>query len=272
MSEPLQISYIDEGFSVSRADNCRLSLQLMGDEYTMAVFCPQQRLRLLLQWKGEERDSRVDHLLGLTYISRMISIEQQSCTLLPEDLFDVENKNDLYPILGLLPESHQLHVDFIPQENIVTVSGLKNHFADFIIRQFPTCKTISSATSFLSAVLASCINDLSTLYVNFRNSQTDFAYIQQGQLLFFSQFPNSDPDEFNYFLLSCAKHLNMVLTDTSICLSGQISLGDPYHERCTKYGQQVYFATVDAFFDEPLPKTLAEPHRFFSLFGLTLCE
>ncbi|WP_028297655.1 DUF3822 family protein [Olivibacter sitiensis] len=271
MSESLHIPYIDEGFSVSHAENCHLALQLIGDAYSMAIFCPEQHLRLMLQWQGEDRDSRVDHILSLQYVSRKVSLELQPSTLVPQDLFDLEHLDDLYPILGLDKSTHLLHVDHIPHEKIVVISGLENKRSDQVHNAFPKEKIVASASAFLNAVLASSVNDQASLYINFAGKFTEFIYIQDGQLIFFSQFPNNDVDEFNYFLLSCAQELGIQLEDIVLSLSGSISSGDEYYLRCKKYNKEVRFSSPNAFIDQELPSQLPEPHRFFSLFGLTLC-
>lgn len=141
MGELLQITFIDDRFSVDKSGFYQLLVSEGSLNYQMAIIGEDNELLLLLNWKKDAVETRVQHLLDLTYASKKITLNNKSTLLIPSTLYNSSQDYHYLNMLALSESSHVLLSDSLPSfaiHNIYPytksdISIVDQNFQDFLL-------------------------------------------------------------------------------------------------------------------------------------------
>ncbi|GAA4788756.1 hypothetical protein GCM10023231_16260 [Olivibacter ginsenosidimutans] len=270
MSELLQIAFIDDNFSVDNSNNYQLLISEERLRHQMAIVTADNQLLLLLSWKKGANEARVNQLLGLTYQSKKIAIDNKNIILIPSDLYDSSQESHYFNMLALDQDDHILLTDSLADLAIYNVYPLAKKDSTTINQNFPEFHFLSRNTSILSALQKL---EPSSTYLSVNSSDagfTDFTYITEGKLRYHQTQPSEHADEFNYFLLAIAEELAFDFSNTPIFVSGTAQEGHPYYDRLTKYSKHVQTLALSNLITCSHDDVHQRMHQQLPLFGL-LC-
>jgi|GEM_PF-1100594 len=270
MSELLKIEFIDDSFTVDKSEEYQLLIREGSIGYQMAIFTRENHLLLFLSWQKNTSEERVNHLLGLTYQSKKMVLNNNNIILIPSGLYNSSQHIYYLNLLGLNKETHTLLADNPANLTSHSLYAIAKDEMTSLNKDFPDFTIFAKNTTVLSALQQLQQEAASYLAINFDNDGADFTYFNQGKLNYHQTQPCQNADEFNYFLLAIAKEFQLDFSEIPVLISGAIEENHPYYERLSKYSEHLHFLELSTLFTCSSYTVLKKANHSLSLFGL-LC-
>jgi hypothetical protein len=132
--------------------------------------------------------------------------------------------------------------------------------------KFDLKNTVFSAKGWISLIASSNPSD-DNLYLNIDTDKVEFLNYNDGKLRFYNSFEFKTPDELVYFSMVVVGELKIQPQNTSIILSGDISMDD---ENFGRLSQFFHNAELNNLKTIDLPWNIAA-HNVLTLTALSLC-
>jgi len=268
---PPSINLIDESFDVKKSNQYHLSI--IGDENksSFAVLDTKTNKYLVLQETKNLTDFSV---LGADdkWASVSCAIAHHKFTLIPNALFDAENKESLLGFNHPANADEKIHSDILrtlDARNLFTVSGKLE--AD-IKSQFVNAKVIHSSSAFIEGLLSQNKNNSDKkVFANFHSGYFEVVILAGRELLFSNAFQHKTSEEVTYYLLFVYEQLHLNPETIELVLSGEIEKTAKKHALLYTYIRNIKFASLPENFKYSYKLDEIHAHRFFSLFTQYLC-
>ena len=276
------ILFTDEQFNPHNSGACHLLIHLDTNSYSYAIIDKKQgRLNVVGKTYFPEIVStysdlnRLEILIAENEIVKLdfekvkISLQTQAFTFVPEELYSQADLPQYSKFIGAKPESTLINTDIHPFgiKNISAVdaeleNSLQNAFTDPLI----VCQA--------NPIIAGIYNlhkkgNSGELFLNFNHDRFEAAVIKRDTLEFYNIFEIATTDEFNYFILNLISEFS-ISPGLAVTVSGEIDSQNEHYMRLQKYFEQISFAETLTNNDEAFKGF--NPHLFFSLLSLDLCE
>lgn len=269
----------DETFDTNKSNRYHLSLLHNGNEFLWVVLDKDENKYIYLSnntnWES----------LTCGWNSVSCAIVHNKFTLVPNALFDEENK---YPLLGFtheIKEDEEVEVNHLYNSQAKNLFTIKKELLSSIRKQFPNTYFIHSTTSFIEGVMAmNRNNSVKRAFANFvsRNpsavthktgtasddssSFLEIVILDGKKLQFCNSFKYQSADEIAYYILFVYEQLNLNVEKVELILSGEIEKMSKEHLLLYNYIRHVKFASRPEEFRYSYKFEEVASHRFFSLF------
>ena len=268
----------DENFESQHAEKCDLFVELSPARISYAIVDDvSNQLQVLFSSRIASNILILDKLdtlfnthteLQLPFRQIKIGLQTSQFTFIPDELFDPS----LVKEYAKFTQSGT-HINDIKSAGIKNVVTIELERQEALQTRFHQAQFFSQADSFIAGMDSMIDGNGGTSFgLNVQSETIEVAVFDSDRLRFYNLFDCVNADEFNYFLLTIVKELNLDPAQTKILLAGAIEKNDAYYQRIQKYFQDIHFLnTRQLLVQSDLTDQLA-PHLFFSLISLNLCE
>ncbi len=277
----------DENFQPQRAEEYDLLMEVSPSQISYAIVDDiNNQLQVLFSSSLINNDSQVSILdrldtlfntqaeLQLPFRKVKISLQTSQFTFIPNELFDQSLTKEYAKFIQPRTQiDHPVQINDIKSVSIKNVIGLDPELQKILQTHFHQPHFFSQADPFIAGMNQMIVeSECTSLGLNIQSASIEIAVFDSGELIFYNLFDCVHADEFNYFLLTTVKELNIDSAQTKILLAGTIEKNDAYYQRIQKYFHDIHFLnTRQLLVQSELTEQLV-PHLFFSLISLDLCE
>lgn len=282
----LTLEILENTFNSKNTGDYTLSI-LLGMDSLVYTICDHQQAVLVLNsyslGKEVNHPSKLesalaevlnsDNLLNLPYREVRVAIQNNSSTLVPDELYD--DKQKAAYLVRMAPHSdHDLiKVDDLRNLQLKNVYLVPKGIINRIRDHFTNVKFYHSFTPVLQQykkIAGSRIGQ--TIFANVRQQQVQICYFDGKELVFNNSFPFLSSKDFIYFVLNVFHQFNLKPEAIPVILSGQIVEDSEIYKLLYRYIRHIQLINL------PDDNRLGEqfdsvPHHFyFDLLTLTVCE
>ena len=267
---------IDSDFRSSDSEHSDLLIRITSSRFSYAIIDQSKgQIKVLFEASFGGGPDNLDEVFLKNYLPDFefneikVALETAQLTFIPAALFSEEDRGRYASFLKSDPA--KLAVSDIAGLQIKSLSSFSEHVTDLLGKRFSKYKLFNLSNPFIEASIRACDESRISLVLNFNTHSFEALVLSGSNLSFYNAFHCKSIDDFNYFLLTIIRQLDLNIGSTSVLLAGQISPQDEKFKRIDKYFEDISFVatplipTSDHF--QSVPK-----HHFFSLTGLNLCE
>ena len=277
------INLVDESFDPKKSGSYHLSILLNEKSLSYAVLDTNTNKYLVLHStppvprsakalrEGEKGEGVLSPLQGLgvtTFHSVTCAIAHPKFTLVPNALFDEENKGSLLGFNHPVESDEKIHSDALQNLEARNLFTISKSLESEIRKQFVNVHFLHNATSFIEGLLIQNKNSKEKkVFANFHASYFEIVILDGRELLFSNAFTYKTSEEIAYYILFVYEQLNLNPEDIGLILSGEIEKTAKEHSLLYNYIRHVKFASLPDSFKYSYKFEEVPAHTFFSLFN-----
>lgn len=172
-------------------------------------------------------------------------VDNRLCTLVPQELFDAQQKESYFMFNHELCPGYTLRHEVLPALNAVNVFAVPTRQEQQLSKLWENMQITHRSSVFLNAILAEEPNGSAVnAYVNVNSRSFDLAVVNENKLVFFNNFVFNTKDDFAYFLLFALEQQPFG-TDIPVHFSGLVSAHSEIVQLCDRYIKQIRFVKPD---------------------------
>lgn len=201
-----------------------------------------------------------------------IAIYTDKFSFIPSEVFSDSNVS-AYAALINKTDDEKLIVSTIKGIHVKNIFSINAVLYGLLLTRFPAGIFLSQVDPLVASALKTVFKPMETQLLLNINANVFEAMVLKGKsLLFYNIFTRENADEFNYYLLFIIQQLALDPQKTPITISGKLTDADEIYQRVNKYFITISFAQTSKFINFPQLFEHIPAHRYFSLFGLNVCE
>ena len=163
-------------------------------------------------------------------------------TLIPEELFDEQQRESYLRFSHELPKTHTLFYDKLPLINSVNLFAMSATQEKRIRSLWSNAAITHQSSVFLNGIMSeNNFDDKTVAYVNVNSRSFDMAIVNQGKLAFFNNFKFNTKDDFIYFLMFTLEQQQLSGQEVPVYFSGLISGNSEIIKLCERYIKRINF-------------------------------
>ncbi|WP_257667835.1 DUF3822 family protein [Parapedobacter tibetensis] len=267
------MTYTSTDFDAQRLDDYTLLVRIDQDENALAIIDNERQLKFIGVYDPAKVTQQIGDILNLGFVNVKITALDNGYSFIPADVFDEVH---LPTYRRYLPNDNlsDPFVSDIPPIGVKLVGQINRLGLVPFLERFPHAGVHSSVQVLLNGVAGyGAKAGGRTLAIHKAATSVGFYLFDSGKFCYGNDFEVYDADDLNYYLLSVLEHFELEGKQPDILLSGDLTTDDAYYQRITKYSENIAFADVGELTGITIPAELQQhQHRFFTLFGLNLCE
>jgi hypothetical protein len=279
-----QLQLIDPSFQSQSSEKCDLLLNIGTACISYAIISTEgNRLRILseitipnnspeiISNKLEELIDENEHLKH-PFQKVLISIDSNKFVFIPNEIYDQSKLTEYVKFLNPNPSDNILTRD-LNKRSIKNVFTIDSYLQSKLLAHYPKAIITSQANPFIEGTAKNLKNDLPyQLFLNIQGTTFEASLYRNNELSFYNLIEYKTVEEFNYFLLAIITQFSLTSLETSVFLTGKINPGEELYTRIKKYFSKIKLADGDSLVDRNYIFHRVQPHTYFSLLSLTLCE
>src|SRR3972149_8292577 len=272
------INLVDESFDIKKSNQYHLSILSNENCFAFAVLDTTTNKYLILK---EVNDLSVFPLPGTTggserssgnWASVTCAIAHNKFTLIPNALFDEENKKSLLEFNHLVSADEKIHSDILRNLKAKNLFSVSRKSESEIKNKFTNAHIIHSFTAFAEGLLVHNKNNTEKkVFANFYSSYFEIVILDGRNLLFSNAFQYKTPEDIAYYILFVYEQLHLNPETIELVLSGEIEKTAKEHSLLYTYIRNVKFAALPDSLKYSYKFDEIPSHKFFSLFTQYLC-
>jgi len=238
-------------------------VQLTEYEFTNRAQTPEQLLEAVKMVYEQEP------LLSRKFDSVNVSHKNNLSTIVPETLFDKQNKKDYLKYTVKVLETDQIAVDLLEENETNNVYIPFENVNTFLAEKYGEFDFLHSSSILVSSLLKYYKETPGKLlFVNVAKHSFEIVFIEDNKLQFHNSFLYTTKEDFLYYILFTMEQLFLDPETQRIIFLGAINKHSPLFEITYKYVRFINFLRVDNFslsedFYEANPNI--ERHYYFEL-------
>ncbi len=280
-------SYFDKSFKESQTRNYQLSIQLSLEQLIFTVYNPEKNKFIGIEsfrFTDIESIDQLPSFLGkvlnnrpsfaFPYESVFLLFQNRYSTLIPQPLFNEENKNLYLGFNQPFQENSRIVFDSLKNIEAVNVYYIPNLIVEKAKNFWPNVNILHYSTGLIESLSINFKNqvDSNTLFVNVRKDCFDIVYFKENKLNYYNSFVFHTKEDFIYFLLITIDQLGLNPEDINLILSGEISKTDERYQMVDQYIKNYSFITRNDNFGYSYILDELKYHCYYSLFNSLQCE
>jgi hypothetical protein len=257
--------YTDSSFNLYQAYSYTLLLQVELNAFSYAVV---DKNRLLVLAQNCDLDElaypkQLSELLSATYKKVIIGMPATGLTLVPDSLFNPDRVADIARFLDV-KENEKVFAQTLDNQNVI-IYKTAGHLVE-AVEKFGLQNTVYTAQGWIKTIEKSDPPN-NKLYVEIGKDTVHFLYFSGGSLRFYNVFEFKSEDELVYFTSFVAEELDLKPQQTTLVLSGDISVGDKNMNRLGDFYPKIEINGLQTL---ELPGQIPA-HKLLALAALSLC-
>ncbi len=200
---------------------------------------------------------REDEYLNMKYESVKVTFYNHLATIIPNELYDVNNQREYLKFGIRLLEGDRIYVDDIPGLDAKVIYIPYMNVVNYLIDKYGEFEFIHAAGVLARSFFRMYKKDVTNnFFVNINNNSLDIIYFEEGKLQYFNSFLFSAPEDVLYYILFSMEQLGLSTDTQPVYLSGNITKDTPLYELLYNYIRKLRFikeggyAVSDDFYEE----------------------
>ncbi len=214
--------------------------------------------------------------LSQPFNSVRVLLEQGKSTLIPEALFNEEEKCSIFDfnVAGGPYETADIHHDYLKSTNAYVIYHLPSTLAEVIKKYFSTAMVCHFSTAIIQSLFLKFRNTDSAnqLFVNTGASHIDILQIKNKKLDYYNSFLYNTAEDFMYYLIFVVEQLNLNPESVDLVMMGEIEKHSALADLVNKYIRNVRFIERNSDFRYSFIFDQLPGHYYYNLFSSSLCE
>ena len=270
------ISQFGEEFDAEKSSQYKMTIQFALGGLSFALLDAETQTLIGLECYQSELLAESNDLLrtldraleskglnGNDFRSVTCLIDHRLCTLVPETLFNENDKASYLDFTFSIPEGCNILSERLENAACFNVFCCHKTLQNKLLSKWSRTTLTHTDSIFIESTLLN--KDLPTgVFVNVRNRDFDMIIKKDGQLFFFNNFKFNTKDDFAYFLLFAMEQNGFSGHDTPVCFAGLIRPASEIIELCGRYIEDIRF--VEDPHQLQVSKALDEvPYQYYHL-------
>ncbi|MGK6351395.1 DUF3822 family protein [Parapedobacter sp. DT-150] len=266
------MTYTSADFDQWHAADYTLLVGVGYGENALAIVDHDQQLKLLTTYDPNHVEQWIGDVLNQPFGNVKLAVSDSAYSFVPADVFEehlVDTYQQYLPGDGL----SDVAVSAVPSSGIKLLHRINRlDLAPFAAR-FPQLAIYPRIQSLLSGVSEYAQSGGPSVIIDKQASAVSICVFDKGHLVYANDFEVTDPDDFNYYLLSVLANTGLTEEQPACWLAGDLTQDDAFYQRVSKYSEAVNFVDSGQLTGIHLPDELKrEQHGYFTLLALYLCE
>ena len=235
----------DESFNVAESRNYSLTFEL-GDKTVGFSILDEEKNRYVAI--GHFRNHLADvaahiPLLQLPYRSVKGIIGNSRFTLIPEALYQEEEKDNYFNFLHDREAGDVVYSDHLEHLGIWTVYSVSGHSRREIEKVFQKVITCHISTMLIQKLWMNVKNMTGRkTFLNLRDGQFDVLVFDGRQLIYCNTFHFMTPEDIAYYMIFVFEQLGLNPEDVGLALLGNVDRYSPVYDLLFRYIRNIEFA------------------------------
>jgi len=262
-------NYYDPEYNPQLTEGDELLLTFSNTSFSFVIL--ETSSKRVLVWgenypHGElENPVELETILTAKYSHVKAIVQSDSFTVIPLDLYN-ESDTTQYGRFLTVNAGDSVLVNELDARNMVVFKV--NEAVIKSVGKYVDLKSIFFSGKVFIATINFIKPETVNFYAHVEANKLQLLYLKNDLLQFYNCFEFNNPDELMYFIVLTANELNLNLDETSLILSGEVSISDKKIQRVSDLLPKVYLNQTQIVL---LPQGFL-PHQILLLSGLTLCE
>jgi hypothetical protein len=215
-----------------------------------------------------------ESLLKKDYKNTIISFECKQSTLIPEEIYDINYKENYLTFFNQDIDDKIIISNLVPELKLYSVFAIPKCIYNALQNNLSNYKLIHSSNSYFQSIynnFSNTENFNSKVFVDVESHSYEIAIFRNNKLLFNNSFQFKTKEDFLYYLLFVLNQLNINPVKIQLVLSGKITPNSSIFNLLTKYISNIIFIEnqLNFTFSDVLSQT---PHQqYFKLLNQIKC-
>lgn len=276
------LSLVDDLFDGRRqTKGYRLAIQLSSDGLSAAVWDDVYNKALAVERFSFQKAFNAHTLLALTnsaikqssilgypYKKVSLSIVNNRSTLVPNALFDANEKDALLKFNHSLADGEVIAIDSLPNLDAKNIYALPKT----IEQQFKELYSYLDITHYSSPLIEQVLltnkhSDTVNVVVNVHSEGFEVLVLNSGKLIFYNTFACQTAEDFIYYILFVFEQLKLNPESVKVELLGDIEKSSAIYQLLYKYIRNIKFGDRPDAFDYSFKITALPKQYYYSLFS-----
>ncbi len=263
----------DGNFNTENSLQYKLLIEIGGDYYSYAVIDAGGKLKAI-SYKNVPLLTNLENedVLKLAYKNTLISLNTTHFTFIPTTIYNQKP-----------PTLFTQFIDNAPIDTVFTHTLLNNQITalntynqnqlEAIQNVFPSANICPQYLPFVESTCTQFKAILGTqLFLNLQLNYLELLILHDGKLQFYNVFNCLNNDEMLYYtLLACQKN-NIKPQNLTLRVCGKINSETAAYQQLNAIYTDIRIAKTNAIYVNSAEFKNIEPHKFFSLLSLIICE
>lgn len=275
------LSLVDDLFDERQTKGYRLAIQLSSDGLSAAVWDDVYNKVLALERFSFQKTFNANTLLsfansaikqsailGYPYKKVSLSVVNNRSTLVPNALFDANEKDALLKFNHSLADGEIIAIDNLPNLDAKNIYALPKP----IEQQFKELYSSLAITHYSSPLIEQVLlinkhSDTVNVAVNVRSEGFEALVLNSGKLIFYNTFTCHTAEDFIYYILFVFEQLKLNPESVKVELFGELEKSSAIYQLLYKYIRNIKFGDRPDAFDYSFKITALPKQYYYSLFS-----
>ncbi len=289
MSGPLRktISIVDKDFSPGSSDHEMLSIELLPDGFSFALFDKVLfRYHLLEAFQTDKKVEFAEEIIDLLssaisenpflrepYQQVNIVCYANPLMLFPEHLSQRQDQEDLYRLACKVPAGHHIKVDRLNNLGGYGAYVVADKLCSLLDQSFPSHQLKHAGSALIENMLATLVleNHKPDMILHIRRLYFEILLIKDKKLTFYRLFLYQSFEDLLYYLFYVLQQLRLDALTMNLMIAGEISLDSERYERLASYFKSVNFAERNDVSQYSPGFDTIPHHYYYNLLNLSSC-
>ena len=208
-----------------------------------------------------------DEILKLNFGSSSVIFTNFPCTLVPNELFKVENSKEILELSAAVYDI--IKSDPLPEIDAHLVYTIPSVISDIVFTFFPNA-TQKAEQSYLIKQFSKFENKNQNAYLYISEGILNITAFKNGKLLFNNGFSFDTKEDMLYFTLFVFEQLKLDTETVNVKLFGEIIKGDENHQLLYEYIRNIEFGSRPNHLNFSSEFNKLPEHQFYGLFSQSL--
>lgn len=272
---------VDDLFDGRQTKNYRLAIQLGPDGISAGVWDDVYNKVLVLERFAFEKTFnsnallvlahtaiKQSNILGYPYKKVSLAIVNTKSTLVPNALFDTNEKEALLKFNHPLEEGEIIVIDNLSNLDAKNIYAIPKVIEQQFKELYAHLNIIHYSSPLIEQVLiTNKRNNVSSVIVHVRSAGFEVLVIDSGKLIFYNTFSYQTPEDFIYYLLFVFDQLKINPETINVELVGELEKNSPVYQLLYKYIRNIKFGSRPDSFDYSFKITALPKQYYYNLFS-----
>ena len=276
----------DEALNEANKKNYGLSIQLGADGFSFCIYYKQSQKFMGYESVIFKQPVSGDKLasffvaiqkehpwLNGEYQSVMVFFEPEKTTLIPNPLFDPDEKELIARFNFTIPDHHNIRHEPVESLDASILYPFPDNLEKILSEIYPGV-IIKSHLGAMTEILLISTKNLPVakrIYVNVRSAYLDLIILEGKKLLFCNSFGYRSKQDFIYFIIFVMEQLNINPEEIELIFSGKIDKKSDLFDIAYKYVRHIDFQPLPDNYSFSYVFNEIPAHMFFGLIHSPLC-
>jgi hypothetical protein len=275
------LSLVDDLFDGRQTKGYCLAIQLGANGLSAAVWDDVYNKVLALEHFSFQKAFNANSLIALTsstikqssilsfpYKKVSLAIVNSKSTLVPNALFDANEKEALLKFNHPLEDGEIISIDKLPNLDASTIYALPKALEQQFKELYTQLNISHYSSPLIEQVLLTNKHTVTTnVTVNVRAEGFEVLVVHSGKLSFYNTFSYQTPEDFIYYLLFVFEQLKLNPETVNVELLGELEKNSAVYKIVYKYIRNIKFGDRPGAFDYSFKISALPKQYYFSLFS-----